>query len=203
MALYSIDHLKQMKLGNIVHVAICNDENGYNENTDMYTLTKSENEAERPDWQVLGQVEEFAHKSSTEDDAVKYFGVKTKTATEDKNTKVTSDVMTAKVIDWSELIWRLKYRITGKLEAGKFTRMFATSEPTLRAWLLIEKYDDNQNLICTQFVYGKLRVSSEDNEDTKLVRPTLELQTIPSEYTGIVPLEPLLNPAPAPSLGGE
>lgn len=180
----SLDHLKRCKFGNIVSVIVCNDTNGFNENSDMHTLTGGDTP---PEWSILGQIEEFSHKSETEDDAVTYFAVKTETIAEDKNTKVKTDTLTAKVIEYSELLWKLKYRITEKLEKGKFVRMFNTAEPTLRVWLMVEKYNGDEEKLCTQYVYGKLRISSEDNENMKLVRPTLELQTIPSEYTGIVP----------------
>ena len=197
MAQVSIDHLQMLRMGNIVSFVEAGSK--YNESTDIAKATDVA-------WKVLGRVEELSHSPQTEDDAVAYFDPNTQKYNEDKNTEVKSDQFKAKIVDWSTFLWQLKYRTQGPPETGKIIPMFALSEPCIRCWVKVEKYDGKKRLLCTQYLFCDVRIDGEIAENNKLARPTLVLDVVPSVNNGMIATEALTGaaetPAQASSEGG-
>ena len=197
MAQVSIDHLQMLRMGNVV---------SFVEAGDKYTADTDVSKAADVAWKLLGRVEELSHSPQTEDDAVAYFDPNTQKYNEDKNTEVKSDQFKTKIADWSPFVWQLKYRTENPLEAGKIVPMFALSEPSVRCWVKVEKYDGKKRLLCTQYLFCDVRIDGEIAENNKLARPTLILDVVPSVNNGMIATEALTGtpatPAQASAEGG-
>lgn len=190
MSQVTVDHLKTLRLGNVVSFVAAGDK---------YTAATDIAKAADVAWSILGSVEELSHSPQTEDDAISYFDPVTHRYVEDKNTEVKSDQLKAKIVDWSPFLWQLKYRMGSAMEADKAQPIFASSEPSVRCWLKVEKYNNRKELLCTQYVFADVRIDGELAENNKIARPTLVLDVVSSVNNVMIPTEALTGTPATPA----
>lgn len=185
MAQVSIEHLKRLKTGVILHYLPAGDGTEYNGETNIPEMDMGE-EASRPAWQILAQTSEFTPGEEVNTEDVTFMSAVSKTKRKETTTTIDADTFEAKVIDWSPYMLGLKFRIKEPLVAGKFIPTHQKSSPYSTAWLKIEHWSDDGALIYTEYKYAKIRISANDAENMTLVQPTISGEELESAYNGNV-----------------
>lgn len=201
MALYSIDHLKRLKTGVILHYVPAGEGTEYDADTNIPELDKTTSTA--PDWAVLAQTQEFTPSEETNDEEIIYTSAVTKGRKKETETTIDADNFEAVCIDWSIELQKLRFRTTGDVYAGEFVRTHTKTDPFTTAWLRIEHWSADSKLVMTEYKYAKIRVTTADPEAQTLVKPTISGQEIASIYNGAIftaaagaPVRPEPGPEP-------
>lgn len=177
----------RQKMGNVISVVIGDDT--INEKTDPETLKEK--------FQFLGNNQDLSLNVENEDDPENYFDPVKKKWVEKKNSSVKTDNIKFTLTQFSQLVFDLQYRPNEMVTNGKKVEIFARSSPSRFAWLKIEKYGKNGDLLGIVEVCGELKLDGEINENNKAGNPKLTLEIVPSEFNTLEAMKDMGQDAPA------
>lgn len=183
MAEVSIAHLKRLKTGVILSYLPAGEGTDYDAETDIPTMDTGDTP---PPWMILAQVVEFTPGETTNDESITYMSATLRTKRQETETTIDADTFETKVIDWSPYMHGLKLRTKEALVAGKFIKVHQKSDPYSTVWLKIEHWSATGDLIYTQYMYAKIRISSNDTENMALLQPTISGEELGSDYNGVI-----------------
>lgn len=176
----------RQKMGNVISAVL--GDGTIDEKTDPETLEEK--------FQFLGNNQDLSLNVENEDDPEKSFDPKTLKWNEKKNSSVKTDNIKFTLTQFSQLVFDLQYRPEGLITNGKKTKIFARTTPSRFAWLKIEKYGKNSNLLGTILVCGELKLDGDLNENDKAGNPKLTLEVTPSEYNSLESVQDMGQDAP-------
>lgn len=137
-------------------------------------------------WVWVGNAEVFTPTSETEDDPSTRYDFDTLQWVTDKNTEVVSDGLKWTLLEYSQLISHLQYRPKGKFIDGESTMVYANSEPGIKCWVRVKKYNRGKQ-IAEQYVWGILKLDGDIEENNKAGKPSMVFEVIPSPHQDLTP----------------
>lgn len=167
--------------------------------TDVYTPENKDATGDltsRPeeDWHNFARCKTATTEVETEDDPEDSFDAISKKRVRMQNTKVINRRRTYEM-ERQTLLYSLMFNgvknpfseeTLSAVSSGKIVQTGTSSNPRVPICLKEETYDDDQNLLFTNYQYGYILTTGQQVSDGKISRPQLSFEEEPSMHSGIV-----------------